>query len=150
MMRPFTLCYGFLPVWWRPREGAWHQSRGPVQYVGRAVFESPEKYPVTVTLAAVAASNFYFVALVSIVVTALALWLSPWVLLGLALAGVIGRRAIRCHWLAVRYALALSIAGAEPQILFWAGNLATETGIDRGVARALLEGYLARLSRVKR
>jgi hypothetical protein len=142
MMRRFTPAFHVLPVWWRPIDGAWHRSRGPVQFVGRAAFENPARYPMTVMLASVAAVQFYLAAFLAIAVCGAGLWFSPGALLGLLVVLVAGRRVFSRHWLAARYALALNLTRGCGEVLFWAKLLAGQTGLNHGAARDLLERWI--------
>jgi hypothetical protein len=145
-LRRLTFIVRVFPVWTLPHDRAWHLSRGPVQYLGRAVFDRPLEYPVSVALAAVAAAQFYYAAGAALLLAVAFLLVSQSFALGgvfsVALAGLIARKFIRRHWLAMRLAVALNITGGRGEVLFWAKRLADDTGLDRGRARALLEFWL--------
>lgn len=131
-----------LPIVIAPRAGVWHRSLGPVQLIAPAAFADPARYKVSSAVALSAGLQFYVAALVWLAWLALAIWISLTAAIVLLLLVVISSPKISQNWLAARYGLALYVAAADDEVLFWSGLLADQLGIDRGRARELLTGWI--------
>lgn len=143
--RSFGRVFGVLPVVYLEHGGTWTRSRGPVQLVPCGSISSPGRYPVALALASVSAVMFYARAAFLALFLLVAMFAPSVFCVAIAAAWVVAALFFRGWLVAMRYAMALRIASAEGEVLFWSRYIAQELGTTIGLSRARLDWWLDRI-----